>query len=54
MNPEEFYKKMLNLLDDYDIEDGHYAMDELMCEALKSLGYEKGVKVFENAERWYA
>lgn len=54
MNPEEFYKKMLDLAENYDIEDGHYSMDELMCEVLKLLGYEKGIEVFESVERWYA
>lgn len=54
MNPEEFYKRMAELAEDYDIEDDHYTMDMLMCEVLKSLGYEKGIEVFENVDRWYA
>lgn len=56
MTPEEFKLKMQTILTEYDdnIENAHYAMDELMCEVLSDLGYEDGVKVFENSERWYS
>lgn len=54
MSPEEFYEKISEIAKDYDIEDGHYAMDNLMCDVLKSLGYKKGIEIFESMERWYA
>ena len=56
MTPEEFKLKMQTILTEYgnNIESSHYAMDKLMCEVLSDLGYEEGVKVFENTERWYS
>lgn len=62
MTPEEFYLKMVTLIsectpdgwaDPYE-EDLHIKMDELMCNLLKELGYEKGVEVFERAPKWYS
>ena len=37
-----------------DPESLHGKMDELLCAVLRELGYEQGVRVFENTERWYA
>lgn len=57
MNPQEFYEKMKRLRgdnDDYDEELTHDAMDNLMCEVLTELGYEDGVKVFQETDKWYA
>lgn len=31
----------------------HIAADELMCEVLKSLGYQDGVRAFEHMDKWY-
>lgn len=53
MTPEEFEQKMRELVTG-DIEVDHLKMDELMCELLKQLGYEKGVEIFEETGRWYA
>ena len=36
-----------------DEEKSHLEADRLMCEVLKSLGYEVGVRVFEGMPRWY-
>ena len=38
----------------YDIEGAHSEADDLMCQLLEELGYEEGVKIFKNAEKWYA
>lgn len=38
----------------YDLESTHIAMDNLMCEVLRSLGYDEGVDIFLNTEKWYA
>lgn len=56
MTPEEFELKMQTLLTKCgeNTEDLHIKMDELMCQALTELGYEKGVEVFENADKWYS
>ena len=56
MTPEEFYLKMCTLLtkNGNDFAELHRDMDQLMCELLAELGYEKGVKVFENADKWYS
>ena len=62
ISPEEFYKKMQYYKDleekctsvFYNKEDMHRIMDDLMCEILSSLGYENGIKVFQDAEKWYS
>ena len=56
ISPEEFTERMKHIKDSYshDLECRHVHMDELMCEVLTSLGYEGGVKIFENTEMWYA
>lgn len=38
----------------YDEESGHFAADHLMCTVLKSLGYVKGVEIFEQLDKWYS
>ena len=55
MTPEEFEKEMQEL---YDNQGGneevfHVEADRLLCKLLKELGYEKGIEIFENADRWY-
>ena len=35
-------------------EDCHRAADRLMCDALRSLGYDAGVEIFEKMGKWYA
>ena len=62
MTPEEFAKEMQTIRDEFidddrdwnDLEDVHAAMDELMAEVLRSLGYVEGVTIFENTDKWYA
>ena len=61
ISPEEFKKKMkeLQIKEDtrgtyFDREQMHIAMDELMCEVLRDLGYSEGVEIFENTGKWYA
>ena len=41
-----------NYQDDEEI--CHALMDDLMCETLRSLGYEKGIDIFEETPKWYA
>lgn len=54
MNPEEFYEKMLELQKLNDEEMSHIKMDDLMCDVLKFLGYEKGVEIFDSTDKWYS
>ncbi|WP_181033902.1 hypothetical protein [Burkholderia pseudomallei] len=37
-----------------DAEMAHGAMDDLMCEVLRSLGFAGGVAIFEQQVKWYA
>jgi hypothetical protein len=58
MIPKEFAEKMKMLKKEYekngDQEATHKMMDNLMCELLKELGYDEGVKIFEEQGKWYA
>ncbi len=56
ISPEEFYQKMLKIKEDkeYDKEGVHREMDDLVCEVLESLGYEKGINVFNDTDKWYS
>jgi hypothetical protein len=54
MTPEEFEKKMQEILGRGDPEGGHIDADDLMCKRLTALGYSAGVKVFEGMHKWYA
>jgi len=39
---------------DRDEERSHILADKLMCDTLKSLGYEAGVVIFENMPKYYS
>lgn len=56
MTPEEFTEKMRFIAVEYgdDEEVAHGRADDLLMEALEALGYEAGVKVFRQMEKWYA
>ncbi len=51
---EEFRAKMKTLAESNEPESFHSYADELMCETLTELGYEEGVKIFEDEEKWYS
>ena len=53
LEPQEFAEKMKSLAMDNDPEVVHSNMDVLMCETLKALGYEEGIEIFENTDKWY-
>jgi hypothetical protein len=59
--PKEFATKMRDIpkiLDaarrPWDAEDSHRLADAYMCDLLSELGYEEGVHIFENMNKWYA
>lgn len=55
MTPKEFAKEMRKCKREaYDEEVWHIYADVLMCELLTALGYEEGVKVFEEMPKWYS
>ncbi len=54
MTSKEFAEKMKEIFKDGGGELPHIDADELMIEALSSLGYEEGVKIFLSNEKWYA
>jgi len=55
MSPEEFKDKMQAIFDlREDAETQHINMDDLLCETLIELGYREGIKIFNNARKWYA
>lgn len=56
MDVDEFEAKMADIFanPNTDIEEKHIQADDLMCEVLKNLGYELGIEIFENAQKWYA
>ena len=56
MSAEAFYVAMLCLANDDDLgtEDRHQLADKLMMDALKLLGYNKGIEIFQKMKKWYA
>ena len=56
MTPYEFWEKMWRIKTDPDLykETAHIAMDEVMCDLLRELGYGDGVKLFEEMPKWYS
>ena len=56
VTPEEFEKHMEDIYDTYytDPEVCHTLMDEFMADTLKSLGYNKGIEIFDESVKWYS
>lgn len=56
MTPDEFKDKMQQIVDDcgWDCEGAHSAMDDLMCDLLRTMGYYDGVDIFNYQDKWYA
>lgn len=60
LTPEEFAIAMAQIKTGvcydrmYDQEDQHFDADELMCNVLRSLGYDEGVDIFDSMPKWYA
>lgn len=52
MPPEEFKNKIKEIFDTCK-EEGHQYADNLMCDLLISLGYEEGINIFLNSDKWY-
>ena len=58
MTPEEFKNKAQQIFDEhegYAGEDGHIAIDDLMDECLRGLGYSEGLNIlWKMTNIWYA
>ena len=56
IQPEELYQRLIDIQNKYgkDNEDGHEPMDNLLCECLEGLGYEKAIEIFKSQRRWYS
>lgn len=56
MTPEEFEKEMITIRDRYgsDYEGFHIRADDLMCDLLRSFGFNAGIDIFEKADKWYS
>lgn len=59
MTPEEFAQRMKDTYEHFWVEKEdeelvHGAMDDLMCNLLRQLGYSEGIDIFENTPKWYA
>jgi hypothetical protein len=56
MTKEDFAARMEFIINAYpwNRELQHIEMDALMCELLRSQGYEDGVNIFVNHPKWYA
>jgi hypothetical protein len=54
LTPAMFAKRMNEIAKLDDEEECHTKADDLMCDLLKSLGYDRGVKTFMSMERFYA
>jgi hypothetical protein len=56
MTPEQFKEAMAAIFpaEGYDEEGAHSDADRLMCKLLVTLGYGEGVRIFEDADKWYA
>ena len=54
--PEEFKNEMKKILEQHhnDKETFHVAADEYICDVMKALGFEEGIQIFENADKWYS
>lgn len=52
---DEFNEKMKHISENqWRTEDAHIEMDNVMCNTLRKLGFEKGIDIFEHTERWYS
>lgn len=60
ITPEIFRLRMSDLFGSYpedgtyDEEKQHPLADSLLCEVLRELGYDEGVRIFEQASKWYS
>ena len=54
MTPEEFTEAMQKVARGGDPEMDHSKADDLLCRALRDLGYGDGIKIYEKIHKWFA
>jgi hypothetical protein len=54
ITPEEFDKRMSEIIKEGGTEDRHMDADHLMMDLLTALGYGEGIKKFQEMTKWYA
>lgn len=54
MELDEAIERMQKIALEDDQEEAHIAADNLLCEVLKSLGYEALVEAYNKVSKWYA
>lgn len=54
LTPVEFAEKMDEITGIWDFEQAHKDADNLLAELLDSLGYEDGIKLYRDMNKWYA
>ena len=52
--PEAFKKRIQEMIEIEDIEDGHMKLDDYLCDVLESLGFKEGVDILRQTPKWYA
>ena len=48
------YEQMEALQNNWDIEETHGKADDILCEVLRKLGYNRLVELYEKIDKWYA
>ena len=51
---KELCEQMKALQDIWDIEEAHGKADDILCKALKQLGYNELVDLYEKVDKWYS
>ena len=54
LTPKDFTRKMGEISKLTDHEERHAKADDLMCDLLSALGYDRGVRIFRDTTRFYA
>lgn len=58
ISPEAFKRRMWKMKkiaeEENDLDRVHGTADDLLCEVLRDLGYEAGVKIFEEIPKFYS
>lgn len=55
LTPEEFKEAIKKEIETNGDEEGrHSTLDRMLCDLLTSLGYGEGVKLYDDADKWYA
>jgi len=54
MTPAQFKTKMKKASHLKDLSARHERFDELMCRQLSAMGFEEGIDIFLDADKWYA